>query len=130
MLEKFIEKNEKLDFAREQDKVLADISNTESYSDEKKYYSNLSPEENIILSDINVIIKNFANKILETKDLEQYEERQKKIISFIDELKEKDIMIYNYILGHRLINSTTHEKYIRGFDTDGHEIENFIKNLE
>ena len=92
----------------------------ENYS-EKKEYSNLTPEQNKILSEI--------NDILVFKDLDSWMDRQNKIITFIHIMEDKSITPTNYILGSRMVGGTP-EPYVTEFDTKDQDIENFIRSLK
>jgi len=103
----------------------------ENYSDQSKKYQNLTDQDNKILSEINVLLKNYTKRYKETHDHEFYDERQRKIISFMHELEDNNLSILDYILGHRLLHSTPDPKdNINKLDTPNHDIEKFIRNLK
>lgn len=101
----------------------------ENYADKNKEYPNLTSEQNKTLSEINTFIKNFTKKFVAEHNINLFNERQKKIISFIQTLEDKGFTSSNYILGCRMIGGTP-EEYITEFDTSDHDIEKFMIGLE
>ncbi|MFH1455289.1 MAG: hypothetical protein ABIF22_03155 [bacterium] len=135
MIEKIsVENFDSVEEAKKQNKYLAEITNTEPYQDEKKYYSNLSPEQNQILSEINILLNNFTAKLKSIPITEQKKkllrEKNIKIKEFDNEFEETndDLTLYDYILGCRIIGATP-EDNVTKFDTRDREIEKFIRNL-
>ncbi|MFA5652195.1 MAG: hypothetical protein WC933_02420 [Candidatus Paceibacterota bacterium] len=100
----------------------------ENYDKQNNEYQNLTPEQNKILSEINILLRNFVKRYKETHDHKFYEERQSEIVSFKNKLEDKGLSIYNYILGCRVIHGTPEEN-VTEFDTPDHDIEKFIRNL-
>jgi len=100
----------------------------EDYSDENKYYSNLSPEDNKTLAEVNTLIANYIKSLQETRDTKLYGEKQLKIIDFIHELEDKGLFLHNYILGYRIKGGEL-KPGIKELDTTNHDIENFIRDL-
>ncbi len=100
----------------------------EDYSDENKYYPNLSPENNKILAEVNVLIANYIKSLAETRDLKLYGEKQLKIIAFVHELEDKGFSLHNYILGYRIKGGEL-KPGITELDTPNRDIEKFIRDL-
>ena len=89
----------------------------ENYPEKNEYH--LTPEENKILAK--------AEDILAYKDVDKWTKKQNKIISFINKLKDKNIIHTDYILGCVMVGGTP-EEHVTEFDTKDGDIAYFIIN--
>ena len=88
----------------------------------KEDYSNLTPEEIKILTEI--------NDIMVLKNIDLFVPRVEKIKLFIKELQEKGIKPDEYLLGYRMVGGLPSQDEEVKFDTLNHEIEYFIRSLK
>jgi hypothetical protein len=130
--------------AKEQNKTLVDIAPEENYSDETKYYPDLSPEENKILGEVNTLIAKFDSETekihkIGTKDerkriLELWEEHNIKTSKFINNMGGIKV-VNKYVLSARLNRGSISEQDrkenegMMKLDTPNHDIEKFLREL-
>lgn len=92
----------------------------------KKEYTNLTPEQNKILQEVNDLLH--FDKTREDS-LDKFMARQHAAENFKRLLEGEGLEPLDYILWHRAIGSTPQDD-ISSFDTEDSRIEKFIRNFE